>query len=133
MSATWVAALVGAAVSAILTVTLLAWWAKRHLLPELEARLDARLEAAGAVLAEGVAASVGAELEEVAGSLVPRIREEVKGGVTEALAGALRGDLLAPTAKSAVRAGASVVGMGLELLLGRSTPVAPPSQDDDEP
>lgn len=122
---------VTAAASAVLTTALLAWWAARVLLPKLEQRLEARLEAAGNQLGAEVGRSVGAELEEFATAQFPRLRQEVRAGFADAMSGALRGELIAPTAKSAVLAGAGVVGKGLELLLG-SRPAPAPDPDDED-
>lgn len=127
----WVEMAVIALSSAALTVALGAWWASRVLLPELERRLDQRLQTAGLELGAEVGRSVAAELEDFAEEQLPRVREEVRAGFAEAMTGALRGELLAPTAKSAVLAGASVVGKGLELLLG-GRPAPEPDPDDED-
>lgn len=131
MSEVWIAALGAGVVGALVSTALLAWWASRWLLPALESQLEQRLEAAALAFGEQVATSVGAELSSTADSLAPRIRAEVRAGFADAMAGALRGELLAPTAKSAVMAGANVVGRGLEILLGRPAPT-PPDPDDEE-
>jgi hypothetical protein len=131
----FVEVLATAVASAVLTTVLLAWWAGRVLLPKLEQRLEARLDGilatAGSELGAEVGRSVGAELEEFATNQFPRLRQEVRAGFADAMSGALRGELIAPTAKSAVLAGAGVVGKGLDLLLG-SRPAPAPDPDDED-
>jgi hypothetical protein len=113
-----IAALAGSTVTGVLLLVV----ARRTLAVELERRL----EAAGAELEERVVAGVRQAAREVlpelrseveggvrdgADEVLPRLRREVGDGVREALLGKA-GERLA-------RTGSSVLGAGLDLILGR--------------
>jgi len=77
------------------------------------------VEAAGEEVLPRLREQVKAGVEDGAEVVLPQLRAEVRGGIEDAAASVLGPESLERAGESVVRTGASVIGAGLDLILGR--------------